>query len=375
VKILGERESNVVKTFMELVAIDSESFAERKMADYISDRLRTAGWRCEEDDAGTKIGGNAGNIYACLPGYQNSDGLVMIAHMDRVKPGNQVKASIRDGLIVSDGTTVLGADDAVGIAVMLEIADYIKQNNCFTSLELVFTVAEEVGIKGAKYFDMDKIHARHGYTFDADGPVGTAVVAAPTHVQFVANVVGKAAHAGIAPEKGINAIKIVSHAIAEMKIGRVSDFTTSNVGTVAGGVATNIIPAGVEIKGEVRSHNEHELEENLAHIMEQLDKACRRFDGHFTMERETAYLSFKMDDNSETVRLFHEACRCEEIAFRTAWSGGGSDANIFNAHGKEILNLGSAFQKIHSVDECMAISDLENLYRIALRLVLMQMER
>ena len=363
----------IVDTFMELVAIDSESFAERAMADYIIQRLRAAGWQCDEDDTGSKIGGNAGNIYARSPGNLLADSIVMIAHMDRVKPGNNVKACICDGLIRSDGSTVLGADDAVGIAVMLGIADYIRENDIQVALEFVFTVAEEVGIKGAKYFDMNKVQASYGYTFDADGPVGTAIVAAPTHVQFVANVVGKSAHAGIAAEKGINAIKIVSHAIADMNIGRISEYTTSNVGTVAGGVATNIIPAGVEIRGEVRSHRKQELEDNLAHIEEQLNKACQKFNGSFSMDMETAYFSFRMDEDSEVIKLFQEACGRENIEFCTAWSGGGSDANIFNAKGKEILNLGSAFQKIHSVEECIAISDLENLYRVALRLVLLHM--
>ena len=354
---------------MELVRRDGESYAERQVADYIQQRLTQAGWLFEEDGAGTALGGDTGNIYAYRPGQTDPDGLLMLAHMDRVVPGRNVQVSIENGFYVSDGQTVLGADNAVGLAVMLELADFLAAQATPVGLELIFTVAEEVGIKGAKHFDVSKLVAKQGYTFDADGTIGTAIMAAPTHITFLAKVKGKAAHAGIEPERGVNAIKIASQAIATMDIGRISEDTTSNIGTVAGGTATNIVPALVEIKGEVRSHRQSELTDNLALIREKIADACLRWGGEYSFESETAYPAFVMREEMHVVKMMQQACLAERLEFCKTKSGGGSDANIFNAAGLEILNLGAGFQNIHSVSERLAVKDLEALYALALRLV------
>jgi tripeptide aminopeptidase len=259
--------SKVVETFLELIEIDSLSKNEKKMAEKIIEKLETIGVKAYIDDAGPKTGGNCGNVIARIPGTAQKPSLLFMAHMDTVTPGIGKKGIIKDGYIESAGDTILGADDIAGVAIILTaVENAIKENIDRGDINIAFTVGEELRLLGARYLEMDAIKSDYGFILDSDGDVGTIVLKAPSHECFEITLKGKAAHAGIEPEKGISAIKVAADAISKINFGRVDEETTSNIGVIEGGKATNIVCDEVFIKGEVRSHSPEKLNEQIEYI-------------------------------------------------------------------------------------------------------------
>ncbi|WP_246240935.1 M20/M25/M40 family metallo-hydrolase [Anaerocolumna sedimenticola] len=226
----------VTEEFMKLVSIDSPSFKERQMADVLKQYLIQLGFEVTEDDAYKHYDGNSGNLYGFLKGDIEGDPILFSAHMDTVEPSTGKRAvKHQDGTITSDGNTVLGADDLAGVAAILEAVRTIKEKGLsHRSIEVLFTIAEEVYIRGSEVFDYNRIKAKEAYVLDLSGPVGTAALKAPTLISFTAEFIGKASHAGFAPEKGIHAISVAAEAITAIKQGRIDEETTVNVGTIEG---------------------------------------------------------------------------------------------------------------------------------------------
>ncbi|MGD8718216.1 MAG: M20/M25/M40 family metallo-hydrolase [Candidatus Zixiibacteriota bacterium] len=356
----------LVKTFKELAGIYGPSKGERDVADYVLGRLG-ADWSVSEDDAGEAIDGEAGNILAKMDG--EGDAVLLSAHLDTVQPCAGVKAKIKNGYLVSRGDTILGADNRAAVAAMLELADIAGRLRRRRPVEMLFTVAEEVGLQGAKHADYGAIESRRAFVLDTSEPPGYAVNAAPGSELVTATFRGRAAHAGIEPEKGINAIQMASSAIASMQLGRIDHETTANIGLISGGKAVNIVSEEAKIEGEVRSHDAEKLRRHVDHITRKMEKAAAEFGGVVEIKWEEAYVSYRLSDDTDPVELFRLAARAADLMPKLVAGGGGSDANVFNARGLPAIVLGCGFEKIHTTDERIAVASLAKLAELATALV------
>jgi tripeptide aminopeptidase len=356
-------QTDVVKYFLELVAIDSESRNERAMADRITSDLEALGAIVHEDDCHHSTGGNAGNIFATIPGDISKPPILFCAHLDTVKPGNGIKAVIDGDRIRTDWTTVLGGDDKSGVAeIMWGIKQVLDSGAKHAPIEILFTVSEEIGLLGAKHFDKSRLQSAFGYALDSHR-VGELVLAAPAQNSIKVKVCGKEAHAGVEPEKGINAIRVAAEAIASMPLGRIDHETTCNIGFISGGIATNIVPPVVELKGEARSHSMNKLDQVCRDMHHAMEQAVRhhRFDfseARFEWEQNREYDSFCLEESDPVVSLALNALQVLDIPAETIKGGGGSDANIIGANGVPMLICGTGMNNVHTVQEDILVEEL-----------------
>jgi len=349
----------MVSEFVKLVQIDSLSLQERQMADTLKSIMEQMGLDVYEDDAAKNIGGNAGNLICTIKGTKNVPAVLFLAHMDTVTPGNSKKAVIDGNIIRTDGSTVLGGDDIAGIVCILEALKVIKEKNIeHGDIQVVFTVAEECGLLGAKNLDYSKIYARYGFVMDNGGPIGTVAVNAPSQNQIDVIIKGKAAHAGVEPEKGISAIQIAASAILGMKLGRIDEETTANIGVINGGQATNIICDKVVIKAEARSRNEQKLKEQTEHMKKCFLDAANRYGGTVDFRSELLYPSFNIDESEKIISIAREAADDIGVELKLEVTGGGSDTNIINGKGIKAVDVSVGMDKVHSVEEQILIDDM-----------------
>lgn len=339
-------------TFMELCAIDSEPTRERLMADRLTEQLTSLGFVVSEDDTGQKIGGNAGNIYARLEGTTAGEALFFSCHMDRVVPGVNVKPRIDGDYIASDGTTVLGADDASGLAALLEGITVLKETGkAHPTIELVLTVAEELSLVGSKHFDTTQVASRIGFILDAGGDVGEIVLQAPEHIKFIAIFHGRSAHAGFAPEEGISAIQIAASAINRMGLLRIDTETTANIGSISAIGPTNIVQDRCELQGEVRSLVPIKVQSHMATLSCAMQAAAAEYGGAVTIETEMSYQAYQLQEESQPVRRASQAATAIGVPVRYKATGGGSDANYFNSRGLPTVVLSCGYEKVHTTAE------------------------
>lgn len=349
----------LVKEFLELTAIDSLTKKERKMADALKAKLEGMGYEVFEDDAGKKIGGEAGNIICTVKGTKNVPAIMFTAHMDTVEPGIGKKAVVDGDMIRTDGTTILGGDDVSGIVSILEALRVIKEKEIeHGDIQVVFTISEEGGLYGAKYLDYSRIYAKYGFVMDGDGPIGTVSVKAPSQDKILVTVEGKASHAGVAPEKGVDAIRIAASAISGMKLGRIDYETTANVGVINGGRETNIVCDRVELKAEARSRDDRKLDDQTRHMRERFEQAASEFGGKVDFRAERMYKSFNITKDAPIMGILERAAENAGISLIAEETGGGSDTNIFNEKGVESVAVSSGMQKVHSTEECISINDM-----------------
>lgn len=346
-------------TFMELCSIDSEPTGERLMADEMTKRLTALGFVVEEDGTGERIGGNAGNLYARLEGTAPGEPLLFSAHLDRVVPGVGVKPRIEGDFIVSDGTTVLGADDAAGLAALLEGMTVLKERNIpHPAIEAVLTVAEELALAGSAHFDVGRVTAKQGFFLDAGGPVGEIVLQAPEQVKIHAVIRGKSAHAGFAPEQGVSAIQIAATAIGRMKLLRIDSETTANIGSISSTGPTNIIPDRCELWGEARSLDPAKLRVQVEEMKEALESAAGEYGGSVETTVVTSYPAYRMEEDAAPAQRVARAVERIGVPVRFKSTGGGSDANIFNAKGVPSVVLSCGYEKVHTTEERISLKQL-----------------
>jgi tripeptide aminopeptidase len=361
-------QERIKNLLLELVQIDSVSREERDVAERVKQICEEMGAEVFIDDAGSKVGGDTGNVIARFPGTVNAaEPIMMSAHMDTVVPGRGVKPIVDGDIIRTDGTTVLGGDDKSGCAVILEtIRCLLEQNIPHAPIDAVFSICEEVGLLGAKHLDMSKVRAKYGIVFDSDDP-GFLFTKGPSANHFEFKIHGLESHAGVAPEQGISAIKIAAEAIAAMKLGRIDEETTANIGAIRGGEATNIITNLVTLKGEARSLDDSKLEAQTAHMVKCLEDAAAKYEvtveGVTTKARVESevtreYYAMDVSDDSRVVKLVKEAATRMGLDVKTLASGGGCDANIFNKRGIECANLGTGMRAIHTVKEWLDVKDM-----------------
>ena len=361
----------LIEEFLRLSAIDAHSFQERKKADYIIERLNELCFKVEEDQAGSFYGGNAGNLYAYKKGEIEGPPILFSAHLDTVAPGEGIKVmQTQEGMLVSDGTTILGADDNSGLSAILEALQSIHESQeKHRDLELLFTIGEEAYLKGSQVFDYSNIRAKQAYVLDLSGKVGTAAIAAPSVLSFTVSVTGKASHAGFAPEEGIHAIEIVADIISKIQQGRLDEETTLNIGFIEGGTGTNIVPASCVFKGEVRSLNHEKAEKLLEQVEKKIKTETQRKGASYKMETSVGCKAYRVDEKSEVIQSFERACRKVEISPNMMTTLGGSDNNNFAQHGIEGIVLACAMEQVHSCQEYAEIAELEKITQITYELM------
>lgn len=352
-------------SFLEMVRIDSLTRQERGMADHLIKKLREMGFDPYEDDTGAKIGGNAGNVICHVPGKPGKPVLLLMAHMDTVTPGIGKKPRVDGDLIRSDGTTVLGGDDAAGIAVILETVRSLREDGTpHGDLYLAFTVAEEGGLFGAKNLDISKIPADFAFILDDEGPIATAAVKAPFYNRFKATFLGRAAHAGLEPEKGLNAIILAAEALSEMPhMGRIDAESTSNIGIINGGTARNIVAESCTVEGEVRSIHEDRLEKYTKEILDHIRDVTEKLGGRVETEVERMYPGYHLEESSPIICLLKEAAQKAGLPLNLQATGGGSDTNVINGYGIPAVDISVGMDRVHSTGEQIRISDMEKACR------------
>ncbi len=364
-------QSRLADEFAKLAAISSPPLREKALADYLEGRFRTLGAEVVFDNAQEKIGGQVGNLIARFPAAGLAAApLLFSLHMDTVEPCEGVVPVLKDGIFTSGGETVLGADDKAGIAELIEALEVLREQRIPRGpVEVVVTVAEEIGLVGAKHFDFSLLSAEYGYALDTVG-VDSMVLRAPGANRIFIELTGREAHAGVAPELGLSAIQTAGLAVARMRLGLIDHETTANIGKIAGGVACNIIPRSVSLEGEARSHDPVKLQTQTAHMIDCFEKAAetmaREIEG--VMCQPQVYIDVRPDyprmfveENAKVVSLAMAAA--EEIGhcLEVRRGGGGSDANIFNAQGIDMVILGTGMQDVHTTQESVAVADMAHV--------------
>ena len=369
-------QERLVNTFVHLVSIDSPSYQERQMCEELKKRLTDLGVDFEEDDTAKRSGSNCGNLIAKLPGTVDLPPILFSCHMDTVSPALGKQAVLHpDGTITSAGDTVLGADDLSGVSGILEALQVIREEKIpHGPIEIVFTTCEEVYGNGATSLDMGKISARDAYIFDLTGPTGNAARKAPTIISFDVEVKGKASHAGFAPEKGIHAVRIACDAIAKLRFGRIDGETTVNVGTIQGGVATNIVPESCFVSGEVRSYNHEKALAETEHILETFRQEAEIAGTVIEASSRVCIKAYEMEENCSSVKRFLRACEAMCVPPVLGETFGGSDLNVFADRGMEGLVLASAMEQCHSCKEYTTVEELCRVAQMALTLMTIDAE-
>jgi len=367
-KRLGER-------FKMLAEIDSESRHEANISKVLEKMLLDLGARVCFDDAAKKVGGDCSNLVAKFKGSVDVPPLFLSGHMDTVVPGKGVKVQFENGIFTSDGTTILGGDDKSALAIILEVMEVIKENDIpCPPVEIIFTVCEEIGLLGAKHLDLSLMDAKFGYILDSTDTRGI-VTKAPSANKICIKVYGRAAHAGAAPEKGISAIFAAATAISTLELGRLDAVTTCNLGTISGGMATNIVPEYVEIHGEARSHDVDRLKQVTDNIisgfetaMEGLQKAGQDLP-RVEIEVEEDFPNTDIPEDHVAITLARKAADNLGRKLENKTIGGGADANIFFGKGIVAGVLGTGMTDVHTLKESIALSDMEKTAQLVLEIL------
>jgi tripeptide aminopeptidase len=356
--------------FLELSALPSPPGEERAVADRVADELRGLGLDVEEDDAGSRIGSSAGNLYCRLEPTAPGLPIFLCAHLDTVQPVGPIEPVVEDGVVRNAGGTILGADNKSAVATMVEaVRRLVREGRPHAGLELVFTPKEEVGLRGAEAFDCARLAARVGFVYDQAGPIGEVVLGAPHAAIIEVTFHGQAAHAGMAPEEGRSAIAAAARAIADMRLGRLDEETSANVGTICGGVARNIVPDLCSFSAEARSHDESKLSGVVQELLDACSFAASLAGCELDAEVKQGYRGYRFKREDEPVRLARAALERGGYTPTFALSGGGADANVFNMRGIACLNLANGMAEIHTPQEHIAVDDIDRMVEVTLALV------
>jgi tripeptide aminopeptidase len=365
--------SPLVDRFLELCALPSPSGKERAVTDRVTSILTELGLEWDEDEAAAKLGGEAGNVYCRIPGTNGGGGtpIFLCAHTDTVPPEAAIDPVVgEDGIVRNAAGTILGSDNKAAVVVMLEaVRRVLDESRAHAGIELVFTPQEEVSLRGADAFDHTRLVARTGYVYDQGAPIGEIVLGSPHARLLDFRFHGTAAHAGMHPEDGRSAIAAASRAIADFRLGRVDAETSANVGVISGGTARNVVPEWCSFTAEVRSHDERKAVELAREMLESAAFAASLVDCEVESEVRPSFPGYRFRESDPAVRLAATALERAGYTPSYALSGGGADANVFNARGLQCVNLANGMMEIHTPDEHIAVADLEGMVEVTLALV------
>lgn len=363
-------DTNLLELFLRLAKVEGISLAERAIADTVTNLLRQHGVKVHEDGSAQILGGTAGNLLCFPPDYRSDLPAIMLtAHLDTVKPTGNLVPVVDTLSIRSDGTTILGGDDRLGLSVLVcVLMDAAQQRFQYKNFFVAFTVGEETGLFGAGTIDISQYVTSHAYVFDCSKRPGVYIRESVGLHTFAAEFIGKSAHSGVAPEEGISAIQLASKAIATLPLGRIDATTTANIGKISGGEAINAIPEKVTIEGEVRSFTP-------ARIREQLDSIENAFRcsigevGKIHFHSRSDFEPYMLTPDSPMILELERAMIAVGLKPQPIRYTGGSDANKYNAKGIPAVNLGIGAQKPHSYEEFILLEDMMKTYELARELV------
>ncbi|MET0696925.1 MAG: M20/M25/M40 family metallo-hydrolase [Acidimicrobiia bacterium] len=357
----------LIATFLDLVAIDSPTGHEEQIGRELEARFTAVGCTVSKDAIG--------NLVAVLPGTR-PDTVLLSTHMDTAGTDTGIRPIIEDGIIKTDGTTILGADDKSGIAGCLELLTILESNPGVEhpTLEFVISVGEESGLLGSRQMDLSRLNSTYGFVLDTAGAIGAITYWTPTSVYITATIHGKKAHAGVEPEKGINAVKVAAEAIAAMPLGRIDEETVANIGTITGGEARNIVPGEVNLQGMARSHDQEKLDAQLDAMRSTLTEAADRHGATLDFEAEEIYRTYHIDESERPYREAARAIRSLGLEVIPRKSGGGTDGNFFNAHGIACVAMATGMVDEHAASEHIAVDDMVMACKILVTIVTQEPE-
>jgi tripeptide aminopeptidase len=365
--------SRVVDHFLELCALPSPSGRERAVADRVTAYLTALGLGWDEDDAGARLDGDTGNVYCRIPPTTSGGGtpIFLCAHTDTVPPESAIDPVVgEDGVVRNTADTILGSDNKAAVVAMLEaVRRVLEEGREHAGLELLFTPQEEVSLRGADAFDHTRLVATTGYVYDQGAPIGEIVLGSPHARLLDFRFHGRAAHAGMYPEDGRSAIAAASRAIADFRLGRIDEETSANVGVITGGTARNVVPEWCSFTAEVRSHDESKAVALAREMLESAAFAASLADCEVESEVRPSFPGYRFRESDEPVRLAATALERCGYTPSYALSGGGADANVFNARGLQCVNLANGMTEIHTPDEHIAVADLEGMVDVTLALI------
>ncbi|HEY7208107.1 MAG TPA: M20/M25/M40 family metallo-hydrolase [Gaiellaceae bacterium] len=361
---------DAVGFFTELAAIPSPPGEERAVANRVLAELERLGLAADEDGAAEIVGSTMGNILSRLEPTAEGEPIFLCAHLDTVPPTAAIEPVEEEGVIRNGAGTILGADNKAAVAAMVAgVARILDEGRPHAGIELLFTPKEEVGLLGAAAFDHARLHAGLGFVYDQAAPIGQVILGAPYSHSMEVRFHGRAAHAGMYPEEGRSAIAAAAKAIADLRLGRVDDDTSANVGIINGGTAGNIVPEWCTFLAEARSHDERKLADLIQEMLDAISFAASEADCEFETEVHKSYSGYRFAKSDRVVALAAEALRSCGYEPTYALSGGAADANVFNERGLQCLNLANAMTDIHTPEERIAVADLEAMVDVTVALV------
>jgi tripeptide aminopeptidase len=369
VEASSEERERLVADFVRLCEIESPSGDERAIADAVTDELRALGLEVEEDDTAGETSAGAGNLLARIPGPVDAPTILLCAHIDTVPLAAPVQVQRLDGVLTNRNEAILGADNKAAVATVLGAARRLVRDGSSAGVELLFTTSEERALRGAKAFDRGRLTADYGFVFDHASPIGELIVASPTYYRLEACFRGQAAHAGIRPEAGANAIAAAAGAIARMRTGRLDDETTANVGRIEGGTAANVVAERCEIELEARSLDDTRAGEVVSELVDACAEAASDGGCDLDTSVERLFRGYRLTRTEPAVEIAAaalEACGFDPVYITT---GGGSDANALIAAGLPVVNVANGTERNHQPDESVSEDALEAMLDVTLAIV------
>jgi tripeptide aminopeptidase len=361
--------SRLVDTFVALCEIESPSGREGEAAQYVSSELEALGLSVSEDATAAETGAACGNLYTRIPGPEGASTVMLCAHVDTVPLADRVEVELVDGVFRNRHEAILGADNKAAIAVLLEIARESASAAPPIGLELVFTMCEEIGLRGAHAFDTTRLEAGFGYAFDHASPIGELIMAAPTYYRVIGDFLGRSAHSGLRPEDGRNAIVAAAKAIAAMKLGRIDEETTANVGLIEGGTATNVVAERCRVEAEVRSLDDEKASAGMREMVDTLTWAASATETDVDVSVEEQFRAYRIPAGEPVVVAAEAALRDCGVTPIHRVTGGGSDANAFAAKGFRCLNMANGTEANHTPDERVSEAALVKMFAVTRRLL------
>jgi tripeptide aminopeptidase len=362
-----EERDALARDFVRMCEVESPSGREREMADLLTAELRGLGLAVEEDDSAAETGSDAGNLLARIPGP--GPVILLCAHIDTVPLDGPVSVVEESGYFTNAHDAILGADNKAAIAVILGVARRLVAEGAPVGVELLFTTSEEMALRGAKAFDTGRLQAAYGFVFDHASPIGELIVAAPTYYRFQARLRGRAAHAGIRPEDGRNAIAAAAEAISRVELGRLDPQTTANVGTIEGGTAANVVAERCTVELECRSLDHERAGEVVGRMVSAFTDAAGALECDLETVVEELFRGYRLTRSAPAVEVASAALRSCGIEPEYVTTGGGSDANAFIANGFECLNVANGTERNHQPDERVSRAALDAMLDVALAIV------
>jgi tripeptide aminopeptidase len=361
--------AQLAEAFVRLCEIESPAGRELEMARAVRQELESVGLEVIEDDTAAETGAECGNLLARLPAAGAERTVMLGAHIDTVPLTDRVEVECADGIFTNRREAILGADNKAAVAVLLEVARRYAQGGAPVGCELLFTTSEENGLRGAKAFDVSQFRSDFGFVFDHASPIGELIVAAPSYYRVAAAFKGLAAHAGIRPEAGRSAVAAAAKAIEEMKLGRLDEETTANVGVIEGGTAANVVPESCRLEAEVRSLDPDKATQRVGEMIDTLTWAASSTETDVDTTVEEQFRAYRIPDSDPCVSIAEAALRdCGVEPVHTA-TGGGSDANAFEAKGFRCLNVANGTEENHTPNERVTVEALEKMLDVTLCLL------